>query len=731
VRILRWRVLKSRHPVNLKRFLIHTIQACTLRRVSAVACALPLLAYLTFSTAVAWWPYPDGIDAPPANGTFIEDRNGIPLAALVAYDAQWRLPLTYEQISPHLLHAIVAVEDCRFFEHAGVDWKSAFGAIGQDVRHWGIRRGASTLTMQLERLRDPRPRTFFNKLEQAVRAKQSEKHSTKEAILVEYLNRAPFGGNLVGAGAASWRYFGRPCRDLSLAEAALLAGLPQSPNRLRPDRHADVAMARRNHVLNRMLCHGMIDTKQFAEAIAEPIAAKWHPLPQDADPDAMPTYDTIAVQFAGKTVRTTLDLEIQRRATLLLREQIQSLHVSGVTAGAVVVLDTPTGECLTAISHQANESQRVRRGVDLTRRPRSTGSTLKPFIYAAAFDAGICSPKTILLDAPAAWPGYSPGNYDRMFRGPIPAADALAESRNIPALVLLGKIGVERSIGVLESFGFNTIAHQRHRYGLSLAIGGAEATPLELAEAYATLGRGGIWRKVSMIRNEAATERRVMRAGPCRQAIAAISATPRTSAISPEAASLEVAWKTGTSSGHRDAWCAAVTPRRTVVIWLGNPAGEGAASLVGVEAAAPLALRLIASLDDRNGSEIASGFSDDRGATDRGTPRPVLAEWLEDTGLGVPRPVAPGISSPVIISPQPDQQIILNPDLPADRQLLLLEASTDNAGVWWFVDGSPVGRERRAWWTPTPGPHRIRIVNGDGRSAEAAVHVQSPETASR
>ena len=710
-----WHVLKSKNPVNLKKLFNHAIRFRPLKRLMAIACAFPLLLFLTFCAAVAWWPYPIGIGLPPPNGTFIEDRSGIPLAALVASDGQWRLPLTQGQISPHLLHAIVAVEDRRFFEHAGVDWKCAIGALGQDMRHFGVRRGASTLTMQLERLRDPRPRTFFNKFEQAVRAKQLEKHATKETILVEYLNRAPFGGNLVGAGAASWRYFGRSCRDLSLSEAALLAGLPQSPNRLRPDRHPQAAAARRNHVLDRMLFLGLIDVKQFADAISEPIAAKWHPLPQDADPDAMPTYDAIAAQFSGQTVRTTFDLEIQRRATSLMREQVQSLHASGVTAGAVVVLDTPTGECLSAVSYQAANSSPTKRGVDLTRRPRSTGSTLKPFIYAAAFDAGICTPKSILLDSPAAWPGYAPDNYDRLFRGPMPAANALAESRNIPALVLLAKIGVERSIGMLESFGFNTIARGRHGYGLSLAIGGAEATPVELAEAYATLARGGIWRKVSMIRGEAMAERRVMRAEPCWQSLTAISALPRTVAISPEAASLEVAWKTGTSSGHRDAWCAAVTPRRTVVIWLGNPAGEGAASLVGQEAAAPLALRLIASLDAGGAGWPAVS-----------SPKTAVALLSHPAVIA-----AKSASSLIIISPQPGQQVILNPDLSAERQQVLLEASIDTGGIWWFVDDSPVGRERRLWWAPVPGSHCIRVVNGDGRSAEVSIHVQTPGFTSR
>ncbi len=698
------------------RILDHLRRIHAIRHGVVVLVALPILMFLAFQAAVAWWPYPSGIEGSPANGTFILDRNGVPMAARVASDGQWRIALSPDQISPHLLRAMVAVEDARFHEHGGVDWKSALGAIWHDVRHLQIHRGASTLTMQLERLRDPKPRTIFNKFEQAVRAKQLERRATKDTILVEYLNRAPFGGNLIGAGAASWRYFGRPCRDLSLAEAALLAGLPQNPNRLRPDRYIAAATARRNHVLDRMRYLEMIDAKQFADARLESVTAVWHPLPQDADPDALPTYDTLAARYPGQVIRTTLDLEIQRRATKLAQAQIKTLNIAGVAA-AVVVLDTQTSECLAAVSYQSIDTKGPHRSVDLTRGSRSTGSTLKPFIYAAAFEAGICSPKTILLDSPAAWAGYAPGNYDRGFRGPMPAADALAESRNIPALVILGKVGVERAVGILESFGFNTIARGHRNYGLSLAIGGAEATPVELAEAYATLGRGGIWRHVVFVREEAMTDRRVMQSRACWQVIAAMSASPRTRAISPEAASLEVAWKTGTSSGHRDAWCAAITPRFTVVVWIGNPQGEAAAALVGLEAAAPLALRLIASLDT-----VVANW-----------PKIPAAEITSERQAGGTFIAARSVSSLVITSPRPDEQIVLNPELSADRQQVSLEASTDTSGVWWFVDESPVGRERRLWWAPIPGSHRIRVVNGEGRAASIDIHVrfiprESPQT---
>src|SRR4051794_23283695 len=302
-----------------------------LARVALSLIGLALAAYIAFEGAVAWWPYPAGLEQPPPAATLLTDRKGVPLAMLVGPDDQWRLPLTFAEISPHLLNAIVAVEDERFYQHRGVDWRSVAGAARENVLAGRIRRGGSTLTMQLHRLRDPRPRTFANKFEQAVRARQLEKRHDKREVLVEYLNRAPFGGNLVGVGAASWRYFGKPSARLSLGEAALLAGLPQNPTRLRPDRHPEAAAARRGHVLERMQALGMITPGQAAEAQAEPITASWRPLPQDR-PDgaaqvdgALPALLSLAADHPRGPIATTLDAAIQRQAASAADEQLRSL----------------------------------------------------------------------------------------------------------------------------------------------------------------------------------------------------------------------------------------------------------------------------------------------------------------------------------------------------------------------------------------------------------------------
>jgi penicillin-binding protein 1C len=683
-------------PANRKKLLtIRRLRRCVVRSASVAVFGF-FVSCAAFRAAVGCWAYPEGTAQLPPESARIVDRDGVPMAAFAADDGQWRVLLTEERIGPHLLNAIIAVEDARFYEHHGVDWKSAAGAAWEDLLHLSARRGASTLTMQLQRLRDPQPHTFAKKIEQAIRAEQIESRSSKREILVEYANRAPFGGNLVGAGAASWRYFGRDCQQLSLGQAALLAGLPQSPNRLRPDRFPDRARVRRVHVLDRMLACGFITERQRDEAAGEPINASWHALPQDRPANGLPPADGALPALAGLArehkaglIRCTLDWRIQRQASLAARQRLQSLITSGVSAAAVVVLDTRSGQVLASVSLGAASP-----ALDLTRRRRSTGSTLKPFIYAAAFDAGIYGPQSILSDSPAAWPGYEPSDFDRTFRGKLTAAEALAESRNIPAMIVLSKVGVQPAIGVMEALGLHGLAQNPGRYGLSLAIGGAEVSPLELAQAYASLGRGCATSKC-------------LRPVACWQVLGALSEVNRTAAICPEAASSHVAWKTGTSSGKRDAWCAAVTRRYTVVVWMGNPHGDGSPALVGQEAAAPLALQLISLLDPSDDAwpEAPAGSSDPSVAI-RMSPPPLI-----------------------IVRPSQGERLAITSDLPLARQRVRLEAAPADrtSKLWWFVDGKALEGPDRAeqWWEPAAGSHLIRVVNSDGQSASARVIVES------
>jgi penicillin-binding protein 1C len=706
-----------------------------LRRVG-ICGLLIAVAIAGFQLAVLFWPYPAADARPAPASAVVTDRNGVPLAMFVSSHGEWSLPLREDQISPHLLKAIVAVEDQRFYEHGGVDWFSAAGAAWHDVRSLSLHRGASTITMQLEHLREPEPRSIFAKIAQAIKACQIERTLTKRQILVEYLNRAPFGSNLVGAGAASWRYFGRKCADLSLGQAALLAGLPQSPSRFRPDRHPDAALGRREHVLDRMLACGMITTQQRAEARQEIEGADWCRLPQETEDLALlPTTSRLAREMPGREIHLTIDRDTQAQAAELAGEQLETLTWSHVNAAAVVVLDTQNGRCLAAVSRSPLLTADH---VDLTIQARSSGSVLKPLIYAAAFDAGIFTPRTVLDDSPTSWAGYEPADYDRQFDGPMPAGEALALSRNIPALWVLSKVGVARAVELMRGSGLATVARTPDRYGLSLAIGGAEVTPMELAEAYAMLGRGGRDVPVSLVTDDAgesvaegnvrwfsggqsistgkigkATHTgAILRSSSCLQVLRCLGDLDRTRRVCPTAVNLAPAWKTGTSSGHRDAWCAAVTPRRVVVAWMGNIDASGSGALVGQDAAAPLALRILAAVDHPTG--VTAGFAPPPG-------------FLTGRSTDAERPTQAILS---MISPADHQQILRDGSLSADHQRVPLRAreiGADAGRLWWFVDGQCLGScqsSERLWWDPVAGSHEVRVVDAAGRSAVGSVVVR-------
>jgi penicillin-binding protein 1C len=454
----------------------------------------------------------------------------------------------------------------------------------------------------------------------------------------------------------------------------------------------------------------MISDAQRREAANEPIEASWRDLPQDLfDADAsanglMPSLTRIAQQHAGETIHLSIDAATQRQAAAATRRWLATLRDSHVQAAAVVVLDTRNGDLLASVGCCDDPAAKA---VDLTICPRSSGSTLKPFIYAAAFDAGLCTPGTMLDDSPAAWSGYEPANYDHEFRGRITADEALAESRNVPALAMLSRVGVGRAVEVMRAMGLATLARTPDRYGLPLAIGGADVTPLELARAYAAMARAVCAHTASSVSFSAGL---LPRAESCRDALRCLADPERTRNVCPAAEGLAPAWKTGTSSGHRDAWCAAVTPRRTVVVWLGNPDGSGSEKLIGQETAAPLALQILAA-EDRDGGE---GFA----------PPPAFTLGGDDAPRQSPA------TSLAMVCPSDGQEIVRDAALPTRHQRLALRAATaaehGNGQLWWFVDGQYLAQSsdnQPVWWTPATGAHDVRVVDRSGRSAHARVTV--------
>lgn len=643
--------------------------------------------------------YPDERGWQQQPSTVVLDRDGRALASYTADDGRWYLPTGRGDHGRWLPLAVEAVEDARFRSHAGVDWFAAYAAIGQNLMAGRVVRGSSTITMQVERLRHPRPRTFTAKVVEAVRARQIELTHDKDAILAEWMERASFGGNVVGVGAASWRWFGVPPASLSLAQAALIAGLPQNPERLRPDRHGERARERRDHVLRRLSEVGAIDEQQLARALDEPVVLAAREQALAGELGAVPVFADLAAGRQG-VVATTIELSTQRSAVALLHGRLEQLTGSGIDAGGVAVLDVSTGDWLALVSLGGQP------WIDHTTVQRSSGSVLKPFIYAGAFARGIVTPASQVVDDPVAWSGFAPVNYDRTWRGRCSVAEALRDSRNLPAMHLLERQGVARCAGIMEAFGLAKLGHQAARSGLTLAIGGAEVDARSLAVAYAGLARDGrrvFPRLIGSVPPVDGSE--VLPPPACRQVLACLTGRERTRAVCPPAVGLDPAWKTGTSSGHRDAWCVALTSRRCVVVWLGTTRGPGSPALIGAEAAAPVALAVLAACDPGGEAWPPVGM---------GTATTVVASVL---------------STPLVITwPLNGSEILRDPASPSAQQRLALTSRGGGTGPrWWFVDGAPLPRVAQgeaAWWVPTGGRHRLRVIDQHGHSAQVEVIVR-------
>jgi len=557
------------------------------RRLCAAAFAALLLPKLAYLALCVLFPFPQRhLErlANPAAAPRVLDRKGNTLGAFVAADDCWSFPVPLSEISPSLIKATIAAEDKRFYSHDGVDYPAVARAAWSNLWRGRTVSGASTLTMQTIRLLEPRRRTLWAKLVEAFRARQLEGRRSKDEILAGYLNLAPYGGNLVGAEAASLAWFGKRARDLTIAEAALLAGLPQAPSRLRPDRFPERAMARRDQVLRQLRiadCGLRIEIRNPKSEIRNPQFAL---LVRRRHPDK-------------PCLRTTLDPSVQHAAETALREGVAALREAGVSNGAAVVIENECSALRAMVGSCDFFSEEDDGQVNGATAPRSPGSALKPFTYALAFERGLCLPDTVLPDVPASYTGYEPANYDRDFRGAVSAREALAASLNLPAVRLLREAGHRNLHAFLKELGISTLTRDPDHYGLALTLGSVEVTLLELTQAYATLARLGLSRPLRFLEDEPVAEgQRVLSEGAAYLVADILSDTTRLGGKPlwrSAQGQLRMAWKTGTSHGHRDAWTIAYTPRHTVGVWLGNFSGRPARGLVGIQAAAPIAARIL------------------------------------------------------------------------------------------------------------------------------------------
>jgi len=552
---------------------------------------LSLVAVFMAAFAVLWVIFPfdkTAIYNIPASIRWC-DRDGIPLRIQLSAGDFDSVPTYVYHSDDWIAKAVVAAEDQRFWSHDGVDVCAVARSCKQTV--FSLRRvsGASTLSMQLIRLSCPRHRNIISKGIETFRAVQMERQLSKKEIISLYLNRAPFGANLVGIESASRRYFARGAHDLSLGEASLLAGIPQSPTRFNPVRYSAAAKRRQAYVLNRMVACSYITQEQMNNALQQPLRFQLNRYPSLA-----PHFcNTLSRKVANGAIepRTTLDLTLQKSVEDSLANDVTTLRAEGIRGAAVVVLDAKTSEVLAMVGSPDFRAKMKGAQVNAAVAPRSAGSTLKPFAYAIAMDRGMLTPQRVLYDIPQSYSDYDPTNFDKSYRGIVTVRDALIQSLNLPAIDVEKQIGQPLFHAKLRELGLHTLTDQADHYGLGLVLGNAEVTLLDLTNAYACLARGGVYLPFRTIPTASSAGMRLFSREVTWLISDILGGDERAMDSSGTVADIRIprlAWKTGTSAGFRDAWTIAYNPDFVIGVWLGNPDGKPSKFLVGRKAAAPI-----------------------------------------------------------------------------------------------------------------------------------------------
>ena len=522
--------------------------------------------------------------------TVVTDRNEELLGARIASDGQWRFPprnTTPEKIK----ECLITFEDKHFYHHWGVNPFAIGRAFYQNVKNKRIVSGGSTLTMQTIRLARNESRTFREKLIEMIWATRLEFRASKEEILSMYISHAPFGGNVVGLDAAAWRYFGHSADDLSWAESAMLAVLPNAPAMIHLSKGRKTLLDKRNRLLKQLLEKKTIDSSTYELAISEPLPDEPHPLPHIAPYLVSRFYQ----ERNGEYSRSTINKGIQTQIEDLAERWSNEFRRSDIRNLAILVIDIPSNQVVAYCGNVHFDRKQGGNQVDVIQAPRSTGSILKPFLYYAMLQEGSLLPDMLLPDVPVNINGFTPQNFSMQFEGAVPASEALARSLNIPAVTMLQRYGVPKFHSFLQQIGLKTINRSSSHYGLSLILGGAEATLWDVTNAYAMMGRSLLQlpqRSCSLLlptsRITESTD--PFQPGAVWQTFDALKEVNRPEEIDWKSipSMQTIAWKTGTSYGFRDAWAVGVTPRYAVGVWVGNATGEGKPGLVGAQTAGPV-----------------------------------------------------------------------------------------------------------------------------------------------
>lgn len=536
--------------------------------------------------------------------TVVTDRNGELLGARVASDGQWRFPPT-DTVPEKFLTALIEFEDRWFAFHNGVNPFAIARAAVRNMKAGHVTSGGSTITMQVIRMSRGKERTLRQKLIEAILATRLELRSPKRKILAMYASHAPFGGNVVGLEAASWRYFGRPPGEMSWGEAATLAVLPNSPSDIHPGKNRQRLLQKRNHLLQTLLDKGRIDSLDFELACDEPLPDEPLPLPGEAR-HLTEHYCKVS---PGKRIRTSVDIHLQRQVEAIADQWNDEFSMNGINDLAAVVEDVATGEVLAYVGNANPGRKRPGSEVDIVRSPRSTGSILKPFLYCSLLQDGEILPNTLLPDIPINLNGFSPQNFNRTFAGAVPASAALVRSLNVPSVHMLRRFGIPRFLEILRGCGLTTLPKSASHYGLSLILGGGEGTLLDIVSAYARMSASYQSSDTTFTRKDS-----YLYKFPLKDKCAlwwtfdALKEVNRPDEIDWHmiGSVKKIAWKTGTSYGYRDAWAVGVTPDYAVGVWAGNAGGEGIPGITGARTAGPVLFDLFNLLPAKHTENVYS-----------------------------------------------------------------------------------------------------------------------------
>jgi len=649
--------------------------------------------------------------------TLVVDREGRLLRPYTTPEGRWRLPATRDDVDPRFLAMLFAYEDRRFLTHVGVDPLALGRAFIQLIVNGHVVSGASTLTMQVARLLEPRSeRSLIAKLRQMVRAIQLERALSKDEILALYFSLAPYGGNLEGIRAASLAYFGKEPRRLTLSESALLVALPQSPEIRRPDRSVAAAKAARDRVLDRLVAAGVVPADEIERAKQEMIAAGRRPMPTLAPHSA----DVAIAAAPTRSIhRLTIDAPLQRSLEELARERARALGPN--LSIAIMVVDNETGEVHARVA-SADYFDASRAGqVDMTQALRSPGSALKPFIYGLGFEDGLIHPETLIDDRPIRYGSYAPENFDLSFQGTVTVRKALQLSLNVPAVTVLDRVGASRFTARLVQAGGSLVLPRGEAPGLAMGLGGVGVTLNDLVMLYAGVARLG--HTIALTERldsnpEEPVQRRLMEPVAAWYLGNVLLGTPPPD----NAAGGRIAFKTGTSYGYRDAWAIGFDGKRTIGVWVGRPDGAPVPGLIGRAAAAPILFDAFA----RSGRLPAALPGAPRGVVVATTGRlpPPLQRYrpgalagdraeaqvrimfppngarleLTDGGEGRPEPIALKLSGGI------GPLTVLVNGLPVDR---------------------PAGRRSTVFFAPEgPGFVRLTVIDGTGATDSVLVRLQ-------